>query len=267
MNYEEFSEIFKEIHWRKECAKRLKNATIEQKRNEEKFQKVLRGIQVDNHIRKKNKFISDKRLQLKRKKEEVAYGKWLCKNAYYECQNAKCQKDLKCSCRNHWQARYYSPMRYVSQQEIDEWLDYYYSESTHELSTSEKCPHVSVVRHFSHSTCYWIIWEPGFYRVEHREYPSDNWISLSSREGMPTSDRNYVVQLFEQQMKAKEKHEANCYIEGSWETKVRRYNAMQKKFEENNRRYEQIKNTRGITPDEETTSFFQALAVGSLINK
>lgn len=266
MNYEEFSEIFREIHWRKEQAKRLKNASIEQKKIEEKHQKVLREIQVDSHIRNKNRFINDKRLQLKRKKEEVAYGKWLCKNAFHECDNAKCKKQFKCSCRNHWKTRYYSPMRYVSQQEMDEWLDYYSAESTHDLSTYDKLPHVSVVRHFSHSTCSWIIWEPGFYRVEHRDYPSDPWISLSSRDGMPTSDRNYVVQLFEQQMKTKEKHEANCYIEGSWKTKVRRYNANVARIERNRKRYEQIRNTRGITPDEETTSFFQALAVGNLIN-
>ena len=93
MNYKEFSEVFKEIHWRKECAKRLKNLSIEQKKNEEKVQKVIRSLQIDNQITKKHRSKSKRsnHIERKYKEEQVAFGKWLCKNAYYECDNKNCK--------------------------------------------------------------------------------------------------------------------------------------------------------------------------------
>lgn len=215
--------------------------------------------QKDDTDRAKNRIVKrlgDKAWWNDYKRERRLFGRWLCKQA--ETGN-----------------REWSPMRYVSQQEIDEWREWRRKLwEVEKLDFYDKYPEVWIK-----TGRYIKIYEPGYYRVEHRSKPSDLWEQNNSG-GFPEHHRNRAVRTFEnrafpefidifldhhvdKELKLMEKEE-NEYKE---KEKIRIEN-LNKEEQERRKRWkawERCCRIRGVTPDVETTAFFQALATGNLI--
>jgi len=196
------------------------------------------------------------------KRERRLFGRWLCKEA--ETGN-----------------REWSPMRYVSQQEIDEWREWRRKlMGVERLEFYDKYPQSWIIGGNRYSRAsYNMIYEPGYYRIEHRSKPSDLWEEYSSG-GFPEHHRNRAVRNFEKcafpefidifldhhvdkELKLMEKEE-NEYKE---KKKIRIENLNREEQERRKRwkAWERCSRTRGVTPDVETTAFFQALATGGII--
>ena len=182
----------------------------------------------------------------RRRKE---FGKWLCN----EADNAEDD--------NRW----WSPMRYVSEQEINEYVEYI---------DNPHCTNPTVhIQHGSGMYGSWELYEPGYYRIEHRKEPKDWWWSMSSRTGFPENRRNLLCKEFEEIYSEKINkfldHFADIEIEidrKREEQWLKDYEERRQKIIEERDRYERYSRTRGITPDVETTAFFQALATGGCLN-
>ena len=193
-------------------------------------------------------------------RERRLFGRWLCK----EAENGN---------------RQWSPMRYVSQQEIDEWREWKCQrDGVRKLESYDKYPH-AITRDRSYSYKWSTIWGAGYYRVEHRSKPSDPWEEYNTG-GFPEHHANGVVKDFEKyrfpefidmflnhfvdkelelmEKESKEREERSDRLARELEEKQRIRN---KEIDA----YERYSRTRGVTPDVETTAFFQALATGSLI--
>jgi hypothetical protein len=193
-------------------------------------------------------------------KERRLFGRWLCKEA---------EKG----------DREWSPMRYVSQQEIDDWREWKRQmKGVGKLSFYDKHPQ-AITKDRSRSYKWTTIWEPGYYRVEYRSKPSDEWEEFNTG-GFPNHWANGIVKDFEKYVKPdkldrfldyfinkelelmeeedrKRKEESERFAR-EWEESQK---AHTKRWEAR----ERYSRTRGVTPDVETTAFFQALATGSLI--
>jgi hypothetical protein len=190
------------------------------------------------------------------KRERRLFGRWLCKEA--ETGN-----------------REWSPMRYVSQQEIDEWREWRRKLwEVEKLDFYDKYPEV-----MSSTGRYIRIYEPDYYRVEHRSKPSDLWEQNNSG-GFPEHHRNWAVRTFEKyafpefidifldhhvdkELKLMEKEE-NEYKEKE-KIRIKNLNREEQERRKSWKAWERCCRTRGVTPDVETTAFFQALATGGII--
>ena len=179
-------------------------------------------------------------------RERREFGKWLCKEAEDD------------------DDRWWSPMRYVSQQEIDEYVDYI--DNIH-------CTNPTV--HIQHASGCWGSWElfrPGYYRVEHRKEPKDWWWSMSSRTGFPENERNAVCKHFRHVRREKRDKFLDYFLDIKKRKDQEELERLEREREERQKNHskrwearERYSRTRGVTPDVETTAFFQALATGSLI--
>ena len=180
-------------------------------------------------------------------RQRVAFGKWLCKRA----ENGK--------------RKYWSPMRYVSQLEIDEWRDY-------RRQWDDRPPYPYVWYGDGRNSCYTLS-TPDYYRVEYREKPSDNWYSVH-KSGFPTHHRTWEVRFFENHVYPEKIEKFMDYYatqvldddrkrEEQW---LKDYEERRQQLLEERGRQERVSRTYGITPDVETTAFFQALATGGCVN-
>lgn len=195
------------------------------------------------------------------KRERRLFGRWLCKEA---------EKG----------EREWSPMRYVSQQEIDEWREWQCQrKGVKKLDFYDRYPSATTIDR-SYYYKWTTIWEPGYYRVEHRSKPSDPWEEYNTG-GFPEHHANGVVKDFE---KYAFPEFIDRFLEHFVEKELCLMDKEEKEFEEliknqlkkqtqQEQERRQIQNarerysrTRGITPDVETTAFFQALATGGCVN-
>lgn len=178
------------------------------------------------------------------------FGKWLCKEA----------DDVGDD--NRW----WSPMRYVSEQEINEYVEYI--DNVH-------CTNPTVlIQHGSGMHGSWELYEPGYYRIEHRKEPKDWWWSMSSRTGFPENRRNYICRAFKEVYREKIDKFLDHFVDIEMEDERKREEQWLKDYEERRQKiieerdkYERYSRTTGITPDVETTAFFQALATGGCVNE
>jgi len=183
-----------------------------------------------------------------RKRKDL--GKWLCKEA----------EDTEHD--NRW----WSPMRYVSEQEINEYVEYI--DNIH-------CTNPTVyIQHGSGMHGSWELYEPGYYRIEHRKEPKDWWWSMSSRTGFPENRRNHICKCFNRVYREKIDKFLDHYVAIEKEEEKKRHDKWIKDLEIKQGIYEQKRDrntrkirTRGVTPDVETIAFFQALATGGCVNE
>lgn len=196
------------------------------------------------------------------KREQRLFGRWLCKEA---------EKG----------DREWSPMRYVSQQEIDEWREWKCQRlGVKKLDFYEKHPQATT-RDRSYYYKWTTIWEPGYYRVEHRSKPSDPWEEYNTG-GFPEHHANGVVKDFEKyalpefidiflehfvdkelRLMEQEKKE----LEDWQKSMIKKQTQQEQEWRQRWKARERYSRTRGITPDVETTAFFQALATGACVNE
>ena len=178
-------------------------------------------------------------------RERKEFGKWLCKEA---------EKST----------RWWSPMRYVSEQEIKD-----YKKALNSPHREDPCV---FIENSSGVWGSWTLYLPGFYRIEERKKPRDHWRCRASANGFPEHQRNAIVKWFEWVYgekidkfldhfigieKQKEEEERKRWLKESEERQKQRH----KEIKILERKYR----TRGVTPDVETTAFFQALATGGII--
>lgn len=196
------------------------------------------------------------------KRERRLFGRWLCKEA---------EKG----------DREWSPMRYVSQQEIDEWREWKCQRlGVKKLDFYEKHPQATT-RDRSYYYKWTTIWEPGYYRVEHRSKPSDPWEEYNTG-GFPEHHANGVVKDFEKyalpefidsflehfvdkELRLMEQEEKE--YEDWKKAMIKKQTQQEQEWRQRWKARERYSRTRGITPDVETTAFFQALATGACVNE
>ena len=119
---------------------------------------------------------------------------------------------------------------------------------------------------FSRTTPFSHVWEPGYFRVEKRNKPEDKWITHASREGIATNERSAIYKYFLNDYEESIRLQAKMHIDAKDAEQEKRYHKMMEYLDYQDKIDKQIRNTRKVTLDEDTTSFFQALAVGSLVN-
>ena len=157
-------------------------------------------------------------------------------------------------------------MRFVSQCELDEWRDHKKESFKRKLDFYETFPDVFIDRPYSQSYDSFKIWEPGYFRVEKRSKPEDKWITYASRQGIATNEKSAIYKNFLFDYKQNNRLQAKMHIDAKDMDQEKRYHEMMQYLDYQNKIDEQIRNARKVSVDENTTSFFQALAVGSLIN-
>jgi hypothetical protein len=245
-HWTEVEGVRRRIDIRKYFEKIIDNA--ETKDLKDKHRKDYESL-LDSHV---DSYLRDKRIKSNQQEmydhQKKEYAKWLCK------------QKLKGN------DRYYSNMRFVSQCELDEWKSYKQESCKRKLGFYETFPDVFIARPFSQSYDSFKIWEPGYLRVEKRNKPEDKWTTHASREGIATNEKSAIYKHFMFDYKQSNRLQAKTHINNRNTEQENRYHKMLKYLDYQNKIDEQIKNARKVTVDEDTTSFFQALAVGSVIN-
>lgn len=183
----------------------------------------------------------------------------------------------------------YHPLRWISQEEID---SHYNNPETWESGEFD-FPCIEALVNYSGANPYrgrngfWLIYKPGFYRVglkpiinsEGRVFKHKYFMHYYN--GMPNlkhcNGRNYnndVSRAFHRVLKYYRKiedqiHERIMLIQ---QTKTETYNRLKnkqimRKFMERELSRKRARRVRDVTPTQETKSFFQALAIGSIFKE
>ena len=194
--------------------------------------------------------------------------------------------------RNEWFKFCYDPLVYISQEDIDRhfentiWEKDDFPFNCIEVWVDDPfaCPYGGngAVRHNA-----WLISEPGYYRVSvsFRTKAESNTkrthYTMKHYNGMPYFNRhndrnynNYVSRAYHEVLKHyseieesihKEKREIE-YIKACTYNRLKNAQIL-KKVTARQKIRDQVSRVRGVTPTKETVAFFQALAVGSKIEK
>jgi len=193
---------------------------------------------------------------------------------------------------NSWLKYCYDPLVYISQEDIDRhfkntiWEKNDYPFNCIEVWVSDPfaCPYTGhgAIRHNA-----WVIKKPGYYRVRvtfQQKGKSNTFrtiYKMKHYKGMPYFNRwndrchnNYVSRAFHTVLdhyreikkqifadrEAIEDRKRDTYYRLKYWRDIKNELAREKKEE-------RLKRVRGIVPTKETTAFFQALAVGSVISR
>ena len=184
----------------------------------------------------------------------------------------------------------YHPLRYISQEEINTHFNNPETWESKEfrnpcIQVYVKCPFANPYR--GRRNWFWIIDKPGYYRV-YTEPLHDSCgkvfmlkYKMNHYNGMPSFNfsnsrchNNYVSRAYHEVLKHyrkieksihKEKREIE-YIKACTYNRLKNAQIL-KKVTARQKIRDQVSRVRGVTPTKETVAFFQALAVGSEIEK
>jgi hypothetical protein len=193
---------------------------------------------------------------------------------------------------NSWLKYCYDPLVYITQENIDRhfrntlWEKDDYPFNCIEVWVSDPfaCPYTG---HGAVRNNAWVIKKPGYYRVNIKLEPKGRSNTMRTRykmkhyKGMPFfnkwNDRchnNYVSRAFHVVLKYYKEVREGILAEKQAikDRKEETYNRLKNKRVMQNviarqKERERLNHVRGIVPTKETTAFFQALAIGSVISR